>query len=84
MYYVYILKSLKDNGYYTGSTGNINDRIKRHLEGRSKSTKNRLPLKLVYKKSFKTRSEAIKFEKEIKKQKSVQYIEKIIKNSMGR
>ena len=84
MYWVYILKSLKDDGYYTGSTADINDRIKRHREGRSKSTKYRLPLKLVYKKSFSTRSGAVIFEKEIKKQKSKKHIEKIIKNSLGR
>jgi len=69
IYYVYILKSLKDNRYYTGSTGNIYDRIKHHKKGISKATKNSLPLELTYKKIFSTKSEKIKFEKETKKQK---------------
>jgi predicted GIY-YIG superfamily endonuclease len=33
-YYVYILKSLKDQTYYVGSTQNLESRLIRHNEGR--------------------------------------------------
>ena len=50
MYFAYILKSLKDNKYYYGSTGNIESRLKQHNYGKVKSTKNRIPLILHYSK----------------------------------
>ena len=78
MYYVYILKSEKDLSYYIGQTKDLKDRIERHNSGRSKSTKFRIPWKLVYKESFNTRSEAVKREIEIKDRKSRKYIEKLI------
>ena len=84
MYWVYILKSLKDNGYYTGSTGKLDDRIKRHMQGRSKATKSRRPLRLIFKKSFAIKNEALKLERKIKQHKSKKYIEKIIRDKMGR
>lgn len=48
MYYVYILKSLKDTFFYTGFTDDIDSRIKKHKKGYVVSTKSRRPLKLVY------------------------------------
>ena len=47
-YYVYILQSLKDNKFYTGYTKDVEQRFKQHNNGLVKSTKNRIPLKLVY------------------------------------
>jgi len=84
IYWTYILKSFKDRGYYIGSTEILGDRLERHFAGRSKATMRRRALKLVYKKSFSTRSAAIRFEREIKRQKSKEYIKNLIKNSLGR
>ena len=78
MFYTYILKSLKTKGYYIGSTGNLEDRLKRHMQGRSKYTKLILPVELVYFETFESRSDAFKREKEIKSYKSKLYIEKLI------
>lgn len=66
MFYIYILKSLSDKKYYIGQTNNLSDRIKRHNEGRVKSTKNRIPFELIYFEEYKTRSESIKREKYLK------------------
>ena len=53
---------------YTGITNNIEERLLAHEEGRgAKYTKGRGPFKIVYKKKFKTRSEATIKELEIKK-----------------
>ena len=41
-YYVYILQSEKDGTYYIGSTQDLDERLKRHNEGRSKYTKTKL------------------------------------------
>ena len=48
MYYVYVLQSEKDRKIYVGFTKNLEERLKLHNNGKVKSTKNRLPLKLVY------------------------------------
>ena len=48
MYYVYILKSNKDDNLYIGYTNDLRRRLKEHNTSFSKATKSRLPLKLVY------------------------------------
>jgi len=62
MYYTYILKSLKDNTYYYGSTSDLNRRLKDHNAGRSRYTKSKRPWKLYYFEEFSTKSEALKKE----------------------
>ena len=83
MFYVYILKSLKDGSYYVGSTSNLKKRIHRHNRGHSISTKGKKPLVLVYRKEYKLRLEAVREEKRIKSQKSRIYIENLIKAELG-
>jgi putative endonuclease len=48
VYYVYILKSLKDGQIYTGYTSNLKLRLKEHEDGLVISTSFRKPLKLIY------------------------------------
>jgi len=59
MYYSYILKSLKDNTHYYGSTEKIENRVKAHNAGKVKFTKGHIPYKLHYFETFKTRKEAV-------------------------
>jgi putative endonuclease len=46
--YVYVLQSLKDTHFYVGFTKNLSRRLEEHNKGLVPSTKNRVPLKLVY------------------------------------
>ncbi len=46
--YVYILLSLKDRKTYTGSTDSLARRVEEHQRGLVKSTRNRLPVELIY------------------------------------
>ena len=48
MNYVYVLLSGKDGKFYTGSTKDLKRRINEHNSGRVDSTKERLPIKLIY------------------------------------
>lgn len=48
MFFVYILKSIRDNNFYIGSTNNLRKRIKEHNFGKSQSTRPRIPFKLIY------------------------------------
>ena len=47
-HYIYVLQSKKDNKFYTGYTKNLKLRFEQHKKGKIESTKDRLPLKLIY------------------------------------
>jgi putative endonuclease len=68
MYYIYVIKSKKDNKFYTGFTNNLNRRLQEHNQGKvsTPSTRNRGPFELVYKELAKTRIEARAREKYLK------------------
>ncbi|MBW2172667.1 MAG: GIY-YIG nuclease family protein [Deltaproteobacteria bacterium] len=76
-YSVYILKSLKDDTYYVGSTQNLASRLERHNQGGSRYTRNKIPWQLVYYEEHSNRSSAMAREREIKKRKSRAYIESL-------
>ncbi len=80
MYFVYILHSSQYNRYYIGSTGNIEDRVNRHNDGATKSTKPFRPWVLVYQENFETRTEARKRENQIKKFKRGRAFEQLFKH----
>jgi putative endonuclease len=48
MYYVYILKSLKDYRHYIGYTADLGKRLLEHNRGKSVSVRNRGPFELLY------------------------------------
>ena len=58
MFYVYILKSEKDEELYIGSTKDLKRRIKEHESGESFSTKFRRPFNLVYYEAYKAEKDA--------------------------
>ena len=63
MCYVYILWSPSLGRSYVGSTANVQERLRRHNAGHSKSTKAGIPWTLVHQEEFLTRSEAMTREK---------------------
>ena len=80
IYYLYILKC-KDKTLYTGIANNLERRIQEHNESNlgAKYTRARRPVKLVYLKRFKNRSNALKEEARIKKLSRKEKLE-LIKN----
>jgi putative endonuclease len=66
MYYIYILKSLKDKKFYTGYSSNLRKRIKEHNSGGVESTKNRRPLQLIYYEAYLNKGNALLREKFLK------------------
>ncbi|MFA6407832.1 MAG: GIY-YIG nuclease family protein [Candidatus Paceibacterota bacterium] len=61
-FFVYFLKSLKNNDIYIGSTSNIDRRVALHNAGRVKSTKGYCPWQLLEYKEYPSRSESMKAE----------------------
>lgn len=58
MYYVYILKSLKDNSLYIGYTADLKRRFVEHNNGLSTATKYKRPYKLIFYEAFLDRFDA--------------------------
>ena len=76
---MYILQSLKNDGYYIGSTTNLQRRLKQHHLGNVKATKNIRPLKLVFKQDYPDIGTTRKIELRLKKFKRRDFLEKIIR-----
>ncbi len=82
IFYVYILYSSILDQYYIGHTENLQDRIFRHNNSRSKSTKKANDWDMKYTEAFESRSAAMHIELETKKKKSRKYIDQLI-SSVG-
>jgi putative endonuclease len=83
MHYVYILRSLKDNRFYTGYTEDIQRRFKEHNSGQEKSTKHRLPFVLVYFEAYTDKRDALGREKFLKSGSGKRYLKKQLKNYLA-
>jgi len=79
MYKVYILLSQKVKKYYIGHTENLDERIKRHNNGRVRSTKSYRPWEIVHVENYLTRQEAYKRELQIKSYKGGNAFKKLLK-----
>lgn len=67
MFYLYVLKSKKDNNIYIGSTNDLKRRLLEHNMGKVLSTKGRRPFELRYYESYFNDSDARKREFSLKK-----------------
>jgi putative endonuclease len=66
VYYTYLLQSIKDNDFYTGSTEDLKLRFEQHDKGLVESTRDRRSLKLVYYEACLTQEDATRREKYLK------------------
>ncbi len=83
MFYVYILKSKRDNSIYIGYTEDLKRRLKEHNDRENKSTKDKVPLELVYYESYKSKSDARFREDNLKRfAQAYTQLRKRIKNSL--
>ena len=66
MFYVYILRSMKNNNLYTGSTNDLRKRFEEHNAGKSEYTKKYRPYEIVYYEAYKSEVDARKRESNLK------------------
>lgn len=78
MFYVYVLKSLKNERLYTGSTNNLERRLHEHNIGQTKYTKKAGPFELIYKEAYNTSLEAKKRERFLKTGKGRELLKNIL------
>ena len=81
MYYTYILQSELDSSFYIGYTTDLERRLSAHNSGLSRYTKRKIPWKLMYFESFEQKTEALKRELFLKRQKNRAYYEHLISGS---
>ncbi len=78
-YYVYIIESLSNGSFYIGSSDNVERRVRRHNSGYSRYTKRHRPWKLVYTERHPSKTEALKRERFLKRQKNREFYLRLIK-----
>lgn len=81
-YYIYILYSLRDNGWYIGFTANLKNRLKDHARGQVTSTHSRTPLKLIHYEYFINITDAKAREKFLKSGYGRQQIKAFLKETI--
>ncbi|KKU81133.1 MAG: Excinuclease ABC C subunit domain protein [Parcubacteria group bacterium GW2011_GWA1_47_8] len=67
MYYLYILKSQKDQHLYIGSTNDLRRRLLEHNSGKVRSTMSRRPFELRYYEAYTSENDARKRGASLKK-----------------
>ena len=65
MYYVYLLQ-LKNNTVYTGRTDDLKRRVLEHNQGKVSSTRNKLPMIVLYYEAYCNKQDAINRERYLK------------------
>jgi len=83
MHYTYIIQSMKDKGFYTGSTGDLRRRLKEHNTGKVFSTKNRGPFKLIYYEACLNEQDARAREKYLKTGMGKRYLKNRLKHFLS-
>ena len=66
MFYVYVLRSESDSGFYIGFSTNLRARLRQHQDGESFATSHRGPWKLIYYEAYTEREDAEGREKFLK------------------
>lgn len=82
MYYVYVLKSLKDGNFYKGYTKDLKKRFEDHNKGKVESTKLRIPFELIYYEACRNEEDALHREKYLKSTYGHRYIKNRLKNDL--
>ena len=83
MYFVYILRSETDGSFYIGYTQNLVTRLESHNQGKTTYSRRKRPWKVVYFETFDNKTEALKREKFLKRQKNRAFYNKLIENWSG-
>lgn len=82
MYYVYILKSLKNKDVYVGFSNDLKTRFKFHNSGKVKSTKPNKQWRLVYYEAYRAKKDATMRERQLKMHAAKSELLKKLENSL--
>lgn len=65
-FYIYVLRSMKDNNFYVGYTEDLKSRFEQHKKGQVVSTRDRQPLEIIYSEACLSKTDALHREKYLK------------------
>jgi len=82
-HYVYVLESEKDGEFYVGYTMDVQKRAQEHNDGQVRSTKWRLPMKLIYWEGCINRQDATRREKYLKTAWGKRYIKERVSHYLA-
>ena len=80
MFYVYVVRSEIDSGFYIGYTSNLRRRLREHSEGNSCATSYRGPWKLIYYEAYLEQSDALGRERYLKSGAGRRFLRSQLKN----
>jgi putative endonuclease len=83
VFYVYVLRSIKDGKFYVGFTSNLKERISRHNKGAVESTRLRKPFVLEYYEACLNQHDALRREKYLKTTYGKRYIRNRIREHLA-
>ncbi len=83
MYYVYILRSQKDEKLYIGYSGDLRGRFAAHQKGKVTATQHRRPLTLIYYEAYLNKADAKGREKFLKSGPGHRFIKKQLSNYLS-
>jgi putative endonuclease len=66
MFYVYVLQSMNHDRLYVGMSEDIEQRLKEHNAGKTKSIKAYIPYTLIHSECYQNKTDALKRERQIK------------------
>jgi putative endonuclease len=81
-FYTYVLKCDKTKTFYTGTTNNLMRRIEQHRKGEVYSTKNKLPVKVIYAEACLNREDAYRRERYLKTGMGKRYLRNRLKGGL--
>lgn len=82
MYYVYVLKSIKNGDIYIGHTEDLRKRLEDHNNGNSSATKHNKPWILIYYEAYKNKKDATKREVQLKNHRAKDDLKNQLFNSL--
>ncbi len=82
-YYVYVLLSLRDHGWYIGFTTNLKSRLIKHSKNEVTSTKLRTPFKLIHYEYFINRKDVLSREEFLKSGYGRMQLKQILKTTIN-
>jgi len=83
MFYIYVLRSKKDNKLYTGYTDDLRKRFNRHNQGKIASTYFRRPFELAYYEACMDQQDATAREKYLKTGMGKRYLKNRLKRFLS-
>ena len=73
-YYAYVLLCERTGTFYTGTTNNLERRLREHNEGKAYYTRNKLPVSLVYFEACLNKDDAYRRERYLKTSMGKRYL----------